>query len=52
MVNDSSTQEALERNPHTQVMTPEMSDRAQNQSSRQALMASIRARRYLSKVQI
>ena len=44
MVNDSNTQEALERNLHAQVMTTETSDRAQNQSSRQALMASIRAR--------
>ena len=44
-MNDSNTQEALERSLHTQVMTTEISDRTQNQSSRQALMASIRARR-------
>ena len=46
MVNDSNAQEVLERDPHTQVMTTEMSDRAQSQSSRQALMASIRAWRF------
>ena len=44
-VNDSNAQELVERDPHTQIMTIEMSDRAQNQSSRQALMPSIRARR-------
>ena len=30
MVNDSNTQEVLERSPHTQVMTTETYDRAQN----------------------
>ena len=45
MVNDSNTQEVLERSPHIQVTTTEMSDRVQNQSSRQVLMASIRAGR-------
>ena len=45
MVNDSNLQEVLERDQQTQVMTTNMSDRVQNQSSRQALMASIRARR-------
>ena len=45
MVNDSHAQEALERDPHTQIMNTETSDRAQNQSSRQALMVSFRARR-------
>ena len=45
MVIDSNAQEVLYRDPHTQVKTTEMSDRAQNKSSRQALMASIRARR-------
>ena len=44
-VNDSNAQEVLERDPHTQITTTEMSDRAQNQSSRQALMAYIWARR-------
>ena len=44
MVNDFNTQ-VLERSPHTQVMTTKKAGRAQNQSSRQALMASIRARR-------
>ena len=34
-----------ERDPQTQVMANNMSDRVQNQSSRQVLMASIRARR-------
>ena len=45
IVNDSNTQEALEINPHTQVTTTEMSDRAQNQSSGKTFMASIRERR-------
>ena len=45
MVNDSNAQEVLERNPHTQITMTETSDRAQNQSSRQALIASFRARR-------
>ena len=45
MVNDSNAQEVLERDPQTQIMTTDMSIRVQNQSSRQALMASIRARR-------
>ena len=49
MVNDSSTQEALEKSPHTKVTTTEMSDRAQNPSSRQALMASIKVRRFFIK---
>ena len=44
-VNDSNAQEVLERNPQTQIMTTEISNRVQNQSSRQELMASIRARR-------
>ena len=43
-MNDSDTQEGLERNPHTQVTTTETSERVQNQSSRQVLMVSIRAR--------
>ena len=30
VVNDSNTQEVLERNPHTQIMTTEMSDRSEN----------------------
>ena len=42
---DSNIQEVSERDPQTQVMTTNTSDRVQNQSSRQALMASIRARR-------
>ena len=46
MVNDSNMQEVSERDPQTQVMTTNTSDRVQNQSSRQALMASIRARRF------
>ena len=46
MVNDSSMQEVLERDPQTQVATTNTSDRVENQSSRQALMASIRAKRY------
>ena len=45
MVNDSNTQEVSERDPQTHVMTTNTSDRVQNQSSRQALMASIKARR-------
>ena len=44
MVNDSNTQKVLERSQHTQVLT-ETSYRVQNQSSKQALMASMRARR-------
>ena len=44
-MNDSNAQEILERDPQTQITTTEMSDRAQNQSSRQALMASTRARK-------
>ena len=44
MVNDSNIQEVLERDSQTQVTN--MSDRVQNQSSRKALMAPIRARRY------
>ena len=44
-VNDSNMQEVLERDPQTQLMITNMSDRVQNQSSRQALMAFIRARR-------
>ena len=43
MVNDFNTQKVLDSSPHTQVTTTEMSDRAQNQSSRQALTVSIRA---------
>ena len=46
MVNDSNAQGVLERDPQTQITNTEMSDRTQNQSSGQALMASIRARRY------
>ena len=46
MVNDSNMQEVLERDPQTQVMIANTSDRVQNQSSRQALMASIIARRF------
>ena len=38
-------QEVLERDPKTQVMITNTSDRVQNQCCRQALMASIRARR-------
>ena len=45
MVNDSNMQEILKRDPQTQVMTTNTSDRVPNKSSRQALMASIRARR-------
>ena len=45
MVNDSNTQEVSERDPQTQVMTTNMSDRVHNQSSSQALMAFSRARR-------
>ena len=45
MANDSNAQEIVKREPHTQIMTTETSDRAQNQSSRQAMMASIRTRR-------
>ena len=45
MVNDSSTQEVSERDPQIQVITTNMSHRIQNQSSRQSLMASIKARR-------
>ena len=44
-MNDSNTQEVLQKDPQTQVMITNTSDRVQNQSSRQALMASIRARR-------
>ena len=44
-VNDSNMQEVLKRDPLTQFMITTMSDGVQNQSSRQALMASIRARR-------
>ena len=40
-------QEVSERDPQTQVMTTNTSDRVQNQSSRQALMASIKLRRSL-----
>ena len=46
MVNDPNMQEVLERDPQTQVMNNNTSDRVQNQSPRQALMASIRARRF------
>ena len=45
MVNDSNMQRRSREKPIYQVKTTEMSDRKQNQSSRQALMASIRARR-------
>ena len=45
MLNDSNTQEVLERDPQTQITTTDTSERVQNQSSRQAFMASIRARR-------
>ena len=45
MGNDSNMQEVLERDPQTQVMTTNMSDGVRNQSSRQALLASIRATR-------
>ena len=45
-VNDSKAQEVLERDPQTQIMTLDTSNRVQNQSSSQALMASISARRY------
>ena len=45
MVNDSNAQEIVDRDPHTQITTIEMSDRAQNQSSRQALKASNRSNR-------
>ena len=45
MVKDSNAQEVLERDPQTQIMTTEMSNGVHNQSSRQALMASIWARR-------
>ena len=45
MVNGSNTQEVSERDPQTQVMTTNTSSWIQNQSSRQALVASIRARR-------
>ena len=47
MVNDSNGQAVLERDPQTQIKTTEMLNRAQNQSSSQTLMASIRARRSL-----
>ena len=45
MVNYSNIQEVLERNLQTQVTTTNTSERVQNQSSRQALVACIRARR-------
>ena len=45
MVNDFNTREVLEKHPYTQFRTTDTSNRVQNQSSRQALMASIRARR-------
>ena len=45
MVNDSNMQEVSERDPQTQVMTTNTSDGVQNQSSKQALIASIRVRR-------
>ena len=45
MVNNSNAQEVLERDPQTQIMTTEMSSWVQTQSSRQALMATIRAKR-------
>ena len=46
MVNDIKyARDIRERNPQTQDITTNMSDRVQNQSSRQAFMASIRARR-------
>ena len=45
MVNDSNMQEVSERDPQTQVMTTNTSDRVQNQSSRQVLVAFIRAKR-------
>ena len=41
MVNDSSVKEVSERDPQTQFMITNTSNRVQNQSSRQALMASI-----------
>ena len=44
-VNDPDMKEVLERDPKTQFMITNMSDRVQSQSSRQALMASIRAGR-------
>ena len=49
MVNGSNAQEVIERYPETQITTTNMSNRIKNQSSRQALMASIRARRSLIK---
>ena len=45
MVDDSNMQEVSERDPEAQVMTTNTSDRVQNQSSRQVLMTSIKARR-------
>ena len=45
MVNDSNMQQVSERDPHTQVMTTNKSNRVHNQSSRQALMVFIKARR-------
>ena len=45
MFNDSNKQEVSERDPQTQVMTTNTSDRIQNQSSRQVLMAYVKARR-------
>ena len=48
-VNDSNMQEVLERNPQIQVMTTNTSGRVQNQSSRQALVTSIRTGRSFMK---
>ena len=45
MVNDSNAQEVLEKEPQTQIITTQMSNRVHTQSSRQALMVSIKARR-------
>ena len=45
MVNDSNMQEVSERDSQTQVTTTNTSDRVQNQSFRQVLMGSIKARR-------
>ena len=45
MVNNFNMLEVLERDPQTHVMSTNTSERVQNQSFRQALMASIRARR-------
>ena len=49
MLNNCNAQEVLERDPQTQIMTTDTSNMVQNQSSRQALMASIRVRRSIIK---